>query len=65
MGGLVSQSSVEISVIGVPARSEGKTGLAAIETMRRKHPVLVHGFYTYLSVMELLLAITAAAAVRG
>lgn len=65
VGGPVSRASVEISVIGVRARSEGKTGLAALRAMRREHPVLVHGLYTYLSVMGLLLALTAATAVRA
>ncbi|MGW6308269.1 hypothetical protein [Streptomyces niveus] len=65
VGGPVSRTSVEISVIGVRARSEGKTGLAAPRAMRREHPVLVHGLYTYLSVMGLLLALTAATAVRA
>ncbi|MEU0953530.1 hypothetical protein ABZ353_14495 [Streptomyces niveus] len=65
VGGPVSRASVEISVIGVRARSEGKTGVAALKAMRREHPILVHGLYTYLSVMGLLLALTAATAVRG
>ncbi|MFC9650948.1 hypothetical protein [Streptomyces sp. NPDC056937] len=65
VGRPVSRASVEISVIGVRARSESKTGLAVLKAMRREHPVLVHGLYTYLSVMGLLLALTAATAVRG
>lgn len=63
--GAVSRSSVEISVLRVRARSEGKTGLAALKAMRCEHLVLVHGLCTYLSVMGLLLALTAATAVRG
>ncbi|MFD4814887.1 hypothetical protein, partial [Streptomyces sp. NPDC058418] len=51
VGGPISRSSVEISVIGVRVWSEGKTGLAALRAMRREHPVLVHVLYTYLSVM--------------
>ncbi|WP_329033539.1 hypothetical protein OIE71_13880 [Streptomyces sp. NBC_01725] len=38
---------------------------AALRTLRLEHPVLVHGFYTYLSATGLLLALTAAIAVRG
>ncbi|MFD4765475.1 hypothetical protein [Streptomyces niveus] len=55
---------MEISVIGVRVRSERRTGLAALNAMRREHPVPVHGLYTYLSVMGLLLALIAATAVR-
>ncbi|MFD6989176.1 hypothetical protein [Streptomyces sp. NPDC059943] len=38
---------------------------AALRTLRLEHPVLVHGLYTYLSATGLLLALTAAIAVRG
>ncbi|MFC9604515.1 hypothetical protein ACFTTN_13785 [Streptomyces niveus] len=61
----VSWSSVEITLLGVRARSDGKTGLAALKAMRREHPVLVHGLYTYLSVMALVLALIAASAIGG
>ncbi|MET9557190.1 hypothetical protein [Streptomyces sp. NPDC006645] len=61
----VSVSSLEISLLGFRARSEGKTGLAALKAMRRDHPVLVHGLYTYLSVMALVLALVAATTIGG
>ncbi|MFF2940144.1 hypothetical protein ACFVSQ_09910 [Streptomyces niveus] len=61
----VSVSSLEISLLGFRARSSGKTGLAALKAMRRDHPVLVHGLYTYLSVMALVLALVTATAVGG
>lgn len=48
-----------------PRTSSPKTALAALRSIRREHPVLVHGLYTYLSVTGVLLALTAAIAVRG
>lgn len=38
---------------------------AALRTLRLEHPVLVHGLYTYLSATGLLLALTAATALRS
>ncbi|WP_405798225.1 hypothetical protein [Streptomyces sp. NBC_01506] len=38
---------------------------AALKAIRREHPVLVHVLYTYLSVTGLVLALTAAIAVRA
>ncbi|WP_405676263.1 hypothetical protein OG292_16600 [Streptomyces sp. NBC_01511] len=64
-GRAVSVSSLEISLLGFQARSSGKTGLAALKAMRLEHPILVHGVYTYLIVMALVLALTTATAVRG
>ncbi|MET4920990.1 hypothetical protein P3L51_01175 [Streptomyces sp. PSRA5] len=64
-GGPVSVSSLEISLLGFRARSSGKTGFAALEAMRRDHPVLVHGLYTYLSVMAFVLALITATAIGG
>ncbi|WP_405613907.1 hypothetical protein OG292_15345 [Streptomyces sp. NBC_01511] len=37
----------------------------ALKAVRREHPVLIHVLYTYLSVTGLVLALTAAIAVRG
>lgn len=48
-----------------PRTSSPRTALAALRSIRREHPVLVHGLYTYLSVTGVLLALTAAIAVRG
>lgn len=48
-----------------PRTSFPRTALAALRTIRREHPVLIHGLYTYLSVTGLLLALTAAVAARG
>ncbi|MFI6083305.1 hypothetical protein ACIBBB_20380 [Streptomyces sp. NPDC051217] len=51
--------------LGFRTRSHARTALAALKAIRREHPVLVHGLYTYLSVTGLLLALTAAIAIRG
>ncbi|MFE5847560.1 hypothetical protein ACFQ7N_38675 [Streptomyces niveus] len=61
----VTRSSVEVSVLGVRVRSNGKSGLAALRAMRREHPVLVHCLYTYLSAMSLFLALVVAVTVGG
>lgn len=50
---------------GFRTRLHAKSTLTALRAIRREHPVLVHGLYTYLSVTGLLLALTAAVAVRG
>ncbi|MFE2845099.1 hypothetical protein ACFXKS_16315 [Streptomyces scopuliridis] len=49
----------------VRAQSDGKTGFDALKAMRREHPVLVHSLCTYLSVMGLLFALTAATTIQG
>ncbi|WP_405793213.1 hypothetical protein [Streptomyces sp. NBC_01506] len=59
----VCWSSVDISLLGVRAQADGKTGLAALRVMRRDHPVLVHSLYTYLSVTAFLLTLIAATAI--
>ncbi|MFJ6574174.1 hypothetical protein ACIQNU_42965 [Streptomyces sp. NPDC091292] len=61
----VHQSSVEVSFLGFRARSDGKTGFAALRALRREHPVLVHVLGTYLSVTWLLAAVIAAHTIRG
>ncbi|MEV8396728.1 hypothetical protein [Streptomyces niveus] len=61
----VTRSSVEVSLFGVRARSDGKSGLAALRAMRREHPVLVHCLYTYVSAMSLVLALVVAVTVGG
>ncbi|MFC8825325.1 hypothetical protein ACFT9I_08210 [Streptomyces sp. NPDC057137] len=48
-----------------PRTSFPRTALAVLRAIRREHPVLIHGLYTYLSVTSLLLALTAAVAARG
>lgn len=49
----------------MPETRFSRRARAALRTIRLEHPVLVHGLYTYLSVTGLLLALTAAVAVRG
>ncbi|QUI32620.1 hypothetical protein H9W91_18470 [Streptomyces alfalfae] len=53
----VQVSSVEIRLFGFRARSNGKTGFAALKALREEHPVLVHGLCTYLSVSWFLVAL--------
>ncbi|MFJ2650463.1 hypothetical protein ACIO1C_27545 [Streptomyces sp. NPDC087420] len=58
-------SSVEIKLFGFRAQSHGRTGFAALRALRREHPVLVHGLYTYLSVSWFLAVLITAFMVQG
>ncbi|MFJ3710368.1 hypothetical protein [Streptomyces sp. NPDC090053] len=61
----VHRSVVSISVLGFRAQSEGRTGLAALKAMRRKHPLLVHGLCAYLSVTWFLVVLIAAHTIQS
>ncbi|MCX4549604.1 MULTISPECIES: hypothetical protein [unclassified Streptomyces] len=56
---------MSISVLGFRAQSEGRTGVAALKAMRRKHPLLVHGLCAYLSVTWLLVVLIAAHTIQS
>ncbi|MFJ4920227.1 hypothetical protein [Streptomyces sp. NPDC088725] len=58
-------SSVQIKLFRFRAQSHGRTGFAALRALRREHPVLVHGLYTYLSVSWFLAVLITAFMVRG
>ncbi|MER8073761.1 hypothetical protein ABTZ59_36685 [Streptomyces sp. NPDC094034] len=61
----VSRSSLKISVLGFRARSEGRTGFAALRAMCRENPALLHGLCTYLSVSGLLVVLIVATTLQG
>ncbi|MFF7803086.1 hypothetical protein [Streptomyces olivaceus] len=56
-GRSVQMSSVETRLIGYRAKSNGKTGFAALKALREKHPVLMHGLCTYLRVSWFVVAL--------
>lgn len=58
--GPVQVSVVTIGIFGFRARSQGRTGLAALRNLHREHPVLVHCLCTSVSVVWLLAAVAAA-----
>lgn len=49
-----SESTVEITLLGFRARSEGTTFRAAFKALRREHPVLVFTYCAYFACMALV-----------
>ncbi|MFI9580470.1 hypothetical protein ACIHCQ_01140 [Streptomyces sp. NPDC052236] len=56
----VDRVTVRISLFGLRAEAEGKTGLAALNVIRREHPAAAHVVYTYFTAMAMLLALALA-----
>ncbi|MCX4398801.1 hypothetical protein OHU11_03945 [Streptomyces sp. NBC_00257] len=49
-----SKSTVEVTLLGFRARSEGMTFRAAFKALRREHPVLVFTYCAYFTCLALV-----------
>ncbi|MGW7004171.1 hypothetical protein ACWGCW_15460 [Streptomyces sp. NPDC054933] len=56
----VEQTYLSLSLFGFRAQAEGKTGFAALNAMRKEHPLAVHLLYAYLAVLAVAVLVLAA-----